>query len=144
MDDETARAVLEKQYKLMQKRLWYGIAWPSVILCIAFGTAMLLTNTGYLSQTWMHIKLGLVAGLVGYHIACHFMFGKFQKDTATYSSTQMRIWNEVATVFLVAIIFVASVGRYDLLNWIWGVVGLIGFTFVLLIAIRIYKRLRKG
>ncbi len=142
--DETARPILQKQYKIMEKRLWFGIAWPSFILLMIFGTAMLIHSPSYLQKGWMHIKLSFVVGLIIYHIVCHVMFLKFQRDTATYSSNQMRLWNEVATVFLVAIIFVASVGRFDALNWIWGVVGLIAFSLILVLAIKIYKRIRQN
>lgn len=142
--DEQTRTILQKQYKIMEKRLWYGIAWPSMILLLVFGTLMLVENPAYLTQAWMHIKLSFIVGLVAYHFACHGMFKKFQNGTATYTSTKMRLWNEVATVFLVAIIFVATVGRIDAMNWIWGVVGLVGFTLVLVLAIRVYKRIRNS
>jgi putative membrane protein len=142
--DEPSRSILQGQYKIMEKRLWFGIAWPSMILLLIFGTLMLVTNPALLGETWMKIKLVFVIGLVAYHFACHMMFKKFQNGTDTYSSGQMRLWNEVATIFLVAIIFVATVGRFDAFSWIWGVVGLIGFTLLLVLAIKIYKRIRES
>ena len=88
-EDETpeAKAILQKQYKLMSRRLWYGITWPSAILTAIFATWLLITNfTFYLSQPWMHIKLVFVAALYFYHFACHRIFSQLQKNQIKYSS----------------------------------------------------------
>jgi putative membrane protein len=58
-----------------------------------------------------------------------------------YSSQQLRVWNEVATIFLVPIVMLATVKSS--ISWLWGLIGLIGFVIVLMSAIKIYKALRK-
>jgi protoporphyrinogen IX oxidase len=63
------------------------------------------------------------------------------KDQFRYTSTQLRIWNEVATIFLVAIVFLVVLK--SLLSMAWALVGLAAFTLVLLIAIRVYKKIRE-
>jgi putative membrane protein len=63
------------------------------------------------------------------------------KDQFRYTSTQLRIWNEVATIFLVAIVFLVVLK--SLLSMAWALVGLVAFTAVLLIAIRVYKKMRE-
>lgn len=139
---DEARKTLEAQYRIMQKRLWFGIAWPSMLLLLVFGVLTLKFNDWYfLTQSWMQIKLGFVGGLVLYHFGCHYMYKKFQSGTAQFTSMQMRLWNEVATVFLVAIIFLAA--SRDGINWMWGVAGLVIFSVTLIAAIRIYKLLRE-
>src|ERR1019366_5680320 len=92
--------ILQRQYELMEKRLWYGITWPSMIGTYVFGFWMLYENYGFNISVWLLLKLAFVFGLTLYHIQCHVMFSKFQKDAAKYSSFKLRMWNEVATLFL--------------------------------------------
>ena len=77
---ENERAVLEPQFKMMAKRLWYGITWPSFILTLIFGPWLLVLKPIYLELGFMHIKLTLVGGLIIYHFICHSMFLKLQND----------------------------------------------------------------
>lgn len=105
-EDDNAKAILQKQYKIMSRRLWYGITWPSAILTLIFATWLLSTNFSfYMSQPWMHIKLTFVVALYLYHLACQRIFSQLQKNEIKYSSFKLRIWNEVATVLLFAIVF---------------------------------------
>jgi len=83
-----------------------------------------------------------VAGLFVYHIILHVIFKQQQKENFKWTSYQLRIWNEVATVFLVAIVMLAVVKQ--LLSLVWGVGVLIVFSLLLLLAIKIYKKLRKA
>jgi len=137
---EPERSILLKQFGIMQKRLWYGITWPSAILTLIFGTWIgLLYNA---LPTWLLIKLIFVAGLFVYHIILHVIFKQQQKENFRWTSYQLRIWNEVATVFLVAIVMLAVVKQ--LLSLVWGVGVLIVFSLLLLVAIKIYKKLRKA
>lgn len=139
--DAPEKEILGKQYKLMAKRLWYGITWPSFILTMILGPWMLIERPGFLELPSMHIKLTFVGGLAIYHIVCHVMFLKLQKDEGNYTSTFFRIWNELATLFLVAIVFLIVMKNQ--IDWIYGTVGFILFGILLMIAIRIYKKLRK-
>lgn len=139
---EPERSILQKQYKLMEKRLWYGITWPSLIGTYVFGSWMVYENFSYyLSSPWFILKLAFVSGLTLYHVQCHVMVSQFQKDIVKYSSFKLRMWNEVATVFLVAIIF--TVVLKDTMSYIWALMGLILFSATIFLAIRIYRRGRK-
>lgn len=138
---ENERSVLEPQYKLMAKRLWYGITWPSMILATTFGTWMLVDQPAMLKVDYMQIKLGFVGGLIVYHHICHSFFKKLQKGNDTKTGNFYRIWNEVATLFLVAIIFLIIMRSS--INWIWGTVGFVAFGVALMVAIKIYKRIRE-
>jgi len=137
---EPERSILLKQFGIMQKRLWYGITWPSAILTLIFGTWIGLLYSAL--PTWLLIKLIFVAGLFVYHIILHVIFKQQQKENFKWTSYQLRIWNEVATVFLVAIVMLAVVKQ--LLSLVWGVGVLIVFSLLLLLAIKIYKKLRKA
>lgn len=138
---EEEQKILVPQYQLMSKRLWYGIAWPSFILTAILGSGLLIQNQGLLYMDYMHIKLAFVFGLFIYHFICHSFFLKLQKGTNTKSGNFFRIWNEIATLFLVAIVFLVVMKSQ--INWIYGTVGFIAFGILLMIAIKIYKRLRK-
>jgi len=75
-----------------------------------------------------------------YHLSLHIIYSQQKRGIFKYSSTQLRIWNEVATVFLVAIVMLAVVKQQ--ISVVWGLAGLIIFVIVLMSAIRIYKALR--
>jgi putative membrane protein len=134
--------ILQRQYKIMEKRLWYGITWPSMIGTYVFGFWMLYQTYGWLIPAWLLLKLCFVFGLTLYHIQCHAMFSQFQRDVIKYSSFKLRMWNEVATLFLVSIVFIVVLK--DTMNFIWGIAGLLLFSGMIFLAIRIYKNRRKG
>ena len=136
---EPERSILQAQFAVMIRRLWLGITMPSAILTLLFGPWM-----WYLLGTipgWLGIKLGFVAGLYLYHFTLHRLYRQQMKGIFRYSSQQLRIWNEVATVFLVAIVMLAVVKQG--LSWVYGLAGLLAFIILLMSAIRIYKLLRK-
>ena len=139
---EPEKSILQKQYKLMEKRLWYGITWPSMLGVYVFGFWMLYENYGLNIPAWLLLKLSFVFGLTLYHMQCHVMYSKFQKDIVKYSSFKLRMWNEVATIFLVSIVFI--VVKKDTLSYVWALIGLILFIVMLYLAIRIYKKSRNS
>jgi len=143
-EEENAKVVLQKQYKLMSKRLWYGITWPSAILTAIFATWLLFgtpQGRGWLLAPWMHIKLTFVVALYVYHFLCHRLFIQLQKNEIKYSSFKLRIWNEVATVLLFAIVFLVVLKNQ--IGWFWGVVGLLLFSVLLMLGIKLYKKKRE-
>ena len=139
--EEPAREILQTQYKLMSKRLWYIITWPSAILASVFAFWMLYKNPYYLQMSWMHIKLTFVFALYFYHFSCQKIFNQLQKNIIKYSALQLRIWNEVATIFLFAIVFLVTL--QNAINWVWGVVGIILFGVLMMFAIKLYKKVRE-
>lgn len=133
------KEVLQKQFSIMIKRLWLGITWPSAILTLIFGTWMGLLY-GSLPQ-WLMIKLGFVVGLYVYHFSLQKIYNLQMRGIFKYTSQQLRIWNEVATIFLIAIVMLAVVKQG--MSLVWGLAGLLLIIFILLSAIRLYKYLRK-
>ena len=137
---ENERLILAPQLALMSHRLWYIITWPSSILAILFAGLLLWETPYWLTQSWMHLKLGFVILLLAYHIKCHYLFKQLQHNTCKWTSTQMRLWNEGATLILFSVVFLVVLK--DSLNWIYGVLSLFLFSFLLMMGVRIYKKWR--
>jgi putative membrane protein len=135
---EPAKSILQEQFRLMLRRLWMGITWPSAILTLVFGPWMWIMMDAL--PTWLAIKLCFVVGLYAYHISLHMLYRQQMKGVFRFSSQQLRIWNEVATIFLVAIVMLAVVKQN--MSWVWGLLGLVAFVILLMSAIRIYKLIR--
>ena len=133
--------ILIRQLKIMSRRLWYIITWPSAILAIIFAIWLLILMPSWLLQSWMHLKLTFVALLIVYHLKTHRIFLKLQKNKIDYSEMFLRIWNEGATLLLFAIVFLAILK--DGLHWIGGTLGILGLGFILFLGIRLYKKIRK-
>ena len=137
---EPAREVLIDQFKIMSRRLWYIITWPGCILATAFAVWMLVLYPGYLQAPWMHLKLGLVALLLLYHISLQVIFKKLQRDAYPMTAMQLRMYNEVATLLLFAIVF--TVVFKNTSGWYYGAGGILALGIFLMFAVRIYKRFR--
>lgn len=135
------KEILGKQLKLMAKRLWYIITWPSAILSTIFAVWLLLLMPGWLDQGWMHVKLTFVFLLFFYHYKTHIYFKQLQNDIVKKSSSYMRIWNEGATFILFAVVFLVILK--STLNWIFGVVGIIVLGILIMLGFRKYKSIRE-
>ena len=137
---EPEKGILQNQYKVMERRLWYGITWPSMVLTYLFGFwyAFLLFGTDF--PEWLWLKLAFVFGLTLYHLLCQRMFSSFQKGIIRHSSFVLRLWNEVTTVFLFAIVFIVVLkGAGD--GWA-GPIGLMLIILLLVAAVFAYKKRR--
>ena len=141
-EEEPKRSILHAQLSKMARLLWHVIAWPSAIITLIFGVSLLVTQPQWLQLPFMHIKLTFVLLLYIYHLSCHSIYKKLQKGEVKYSSTQLRIWNEIATIILVAVVFL--IVKKDQISWLWGTLGIISFAIVLMATVRIYKRIREG
>lgn len=137
---EPEKSILSRQFEVMERRLWNVIAIPSMYIVLACGIAMLILVPGWLKQPWMHIKLSFVLLLIVYHFICQNKIKQMRNGVFKWTSTQLRIWNEVATIFLFAIVFLAVLK--DSLSWIYGIIGLIAFTAVIMSAVKVYKYYR--
>lgn len=143
---EPARSILQEQFTIMMKRLWYGISIPSAILTLIFGLTTMV-KSGYHTillkpeGSWLLVKLVFVLFLYIYFIMEHKMFRQQVNGIFKHTSQQLRIWNEIATIFLIAIVMLVVVKQN--MSVVWGLLGLILFIILLMSAIRIYKLLRK-
>ena len=143
---EPAKTILHEQFSVMMKRLWLGITFPSAILTLILGITVLFKggwNNVLFDEKgrWLLIKLCFVLLLYVYFFSLHKIYRQQLGNIFKYTSQQLRIWNEVATIFLVAIIMLATVK--DSMSFVWGLVGLIGFIILLMSATKIYKIVRQ-
>jgi protoporphyrinogen IX oxidase len=139
---EPEKSILLKQLIKMASGLWYGITWPSAIITLIMGASMLINQPEWLTYGFMHIKLTLVFFLYLFHLSLQYLFGQLKKGVLKFSSTQMRLWNEVATLFLISIVFLIVLK--NALSIVWGVAGLLIVTVLIMAGIRIYKKYRNG
>ena len=138
------KEILQKQYKIMTYRLWYIITWPSAVLASIFAFWMLFfTSIGnaWLQMPWMHVKLGFVFVLYLYHGKCQQIFTQLQNDDVKYTTNYMRLWNEGATIILFAVVFLVVLK--NAVNWIYGVVGIVLFSVLIMLGFKFYKRIRE-
>jgi len=137
---EPEKGILQAQLQIFQSKLWYIIATPAMVLAVSAGVSMIYVNPDLLKADWMHVKLGFVAGLLVYHYICQRILNQLKQGIYKWSSTQLRLWNEVATIILVAIVF--TVVLKSAVDWIYGLVGLILFSVTIMSAVKIYKYYR--
>jgi len=141
---EEVRKILKPQLDLMASRLWYIITWPSAVLTLILGIWVLYYRWGYLQLEFMQAKLAFVGVLYLYHGFSHVLFKELQEGKARWNSTKLRLWNEVSTILLFAIVFLIVLK--STLSMVWGLAGLIALAILLMLGIKVYKiyRLKKG
>lgn len=139
--EESERKVLQEQFLIMQRRLWYGITWPSCILALAFGLSMLHHWFPLTENPWLLVKLGFVFFLFIYHLSLGHIFKKHKQGLTPYTSFQLRVWNEVSTLFLVAVVFLVVLK--NVLSMGYGVLGLLALIISLMAGIITYRRIRQ-
>jgi putative membrane protein len=137
---EPEKSIITNQLLIMASRLWYGITWPSAVITLGMGTALLVNQPLWLEQGFMHLKLSLVFLLYVYHGSLHYIFKLLKQGVVKYTSQQLRLWNEVSTLFLISIVFLIVLK--SALSMAWGVVGLLIVTVLILLGIGVYKKLR--
>ena len=134
------KEILGKQLKLMAKRLWFIISWPSAIVATVFAVWLLILMPSWLDQSWMHVKLVFVVLLFIYHYKTHIYFKQLQNDVVKVTSNFMRIWNEGATFILFAVVFLVILKSS--INWIFGVIGIFVLGILLMLGFKLYKSIR--
>ncbi|MBU2019850.1 MAG: protoporphyrinogen oxidase HemJ [Bacteroidetes bacterium] len=139
--EENEKQVLNKQFTIMEKKLWWIITTPSMILTVTFGTIMLIGNPGLMQAPWMHVKLTFVALLIIYHFLSQQWMFHLQKGKFKHSSGKLRLWNELATLFLVSIVFLAV--TKGTVSWWKATVAFFALGIGLMLLIKLYKRLTK-
>ena len=101
--DEAGQA----RFKIMERKLYFGIMTPGALLTIAFGVWLWL---GYgISGGWLHAKLSLVAVLIGYHLWCGKLVTDFKFDRNRHSHVWYRWFNEFPVLLLIAVVILVVV-----------------------------------
>lgn len=139
---ETESQILINQFKIMERRLWYGITWPSAVVTLLFGAHLAKSYWPFTENPWLLLKLGFVLALYGYHFYCGKILNQIQTGKYKANSNKLRMINEVPTVLLFAIVFLAVLKST---NGLWYGLGfLLGLIIVLMLAIRIYRAQRES
>lgn len=108
MSDDSASI---ERFKIMERKLYFGIMTPGMILTFIFGAWMLYDYAwqAYAHTAWMQIKLASVIFLLAYHIHCGKLLKDFKHDRNTRSHVYYRWYNEVPVIFLFLIIILVTV-----------------------------------
>ena len=97
----------KKVFKTMERKLYFFIMYPAMVLSWIFALIMFHKNSSLLSAGWMHMKLLLVIFLTIYHFYLGSCLKRFKNDNNNKSSKFFRIANEIPTVLLILIVFLA-------------------------------------
>ncbi len=99
-----------ERFKIMERKLYRGIMWPSLVLTFVFGLAMMFNAPDYyLHQHWLHAKLALVVLLVVYHLLCGHYRQQFANNNNQKTHVFFRFFNELPVLLLVAIVILVIV-----------------------------------
>jgi len=106
-DDE----ISNERFKVMERKLYYGIMTPGGVLTIIFGLVLLFDYawSSYGHSIWLHIKLTLVAILIAYHVYCGKLLKDFKLDRNKKSHVYFRWFNEFPVLLLIAIVILVIV-----------------------------------
>ena len=133
--------ILHHQFMIMESKLWWIITTPSMYLTVLAGLTMLYVHPDLLLLPWMHVKLVFVLGLLVYHFISQRIMIKLRQENSKWTSMNLRLWNELATVILFAIVFIVVLK--SAISWMYGLVGLFLFLIMLMIAVKLYKKVRE-
>jgi putative membrane protein len=99
------------RFKIMERKLYYGIMTPGAVLTIIFGMWLWLGYgiSGISGSWWLHAKLFLVAVLVAYHYYCGRLLTDFKLDRNQHGHIYYRWFNEVPVIILIAVVILVVV-----------------------------------
>jgi putative membrane protein len=132
------RSILQKQFTIMIGRLYWAITLPSAVITLVMGVSLVWSYPTW--PMWLKIKLCFVGLLYGYQVSLHYLVKQHKSGIYKLSSQQLRLWNEVPTILLVAVVMLVVVKSN--MSWVYGLVGLIALILVISFAIRLYRYLR--
>lgn len=102
--------ISQERFQVMERKLYRGIMWPSLIITVGLGFWMLSQNSAYyLSQGWMHAKLLLAALLVVFHLLCGHYRVQLAEGRCQRSGLFFRWFNEAPVLALIGIVILVIV-----------------------------------
>ncbi|WP_395784868.1 CopD family protein [Aquirufa sp.] len=136
------KAILSAQFSKMEKLLFNAIMIPAMFLTWITGLILIYLAwwDSFSSHTWLHLKLSFVVGITIYHFVCRHFIRQFQQGNFIISGPQLRMFNEIATILLVAVVFL--VVAKNTLDMIYGLVGFVIFAIVIMTAVKIVRKYR--
>ena len=140
-EPEPARSILQKQYGIMEQRLYSIIATPGMILTVAMAIGLISTEPEILKSTWLHIKLAFVLLLIGYHHFCKRIMKQLAAGECQWTGQQFRALNEAPTILLVLIVLLAVFKNslpLDATTWLVA-----GLVITMAVSIQLYAKKRR-
>lgn len=141
---EPERTILSAQFEKMQKVLFNAIMIPAMFLTWITGLSLIYLQwlESFRQHTWLHLKLGFVVAITIYHFYCRYLIQQFRQQHFIFSGSQLRLFNEIATILLVSVVFLV-VGKNSL-DWLYGLIGFTVFGILIMLAVKIARRFRKN
>jgi putative membrane protein len=104
-------AISIERFKLMERKLYYGITTPGAVLTIVFGVWLLVGYgwEAYSHQLWLHLKLGLVLVLIAYHLYCGKLLRDFRDGRNRHGHVYYRWLNEFPVLVLIGVVILVIV-----------------------------------
>lgn len=140
---EPEKSILKSAFNAMQWRVYKIICNPAMMITLTAGFAMIALNPAYMKLGWMHLKLGLILLLLGYHIYTKRIIKKLEAGESVMSPFQLRLFNEVPSLFLAAIAFTAVLGKVGALNYLYLGIGLALFAGLMYLGANAYRKKRE-
>ena len=138
---EPDASILKNALKKYQGLLYNAIMMPAMVLALLTGSYMLYLSPSYLAESWMILKLFFVTLVIIYHFFCKKLMVEFGKENFRLTSFQLRLWNEVATILLFAIVFLVVLK--NAIDWLWALLALAIFSAVIMTAVKMVKKQRE-
>lgn len=140
---EPEKGILQAQFLLMQKRVYKIICNFAAVLTWSCGIAMicLYGMDWFVANTWLHVKLVLLAILTGYHIYCKVIIGKLERNEEVMSAFGFRLFNEVPSLLLLAIVLLASLRSME--EFVGTLPYILAFGVAIFFLAKMYKRIRE-
>ena len=138
---EAVRIVLQQQYQIMEKRLYRIIMTPAMVLTVAMAIGMVIVAPDLLKETWLHVKIGLVLLLLGYHHFCARLMKEMASGQFRFTGQQFRWFNEFPTVLFVIVVLLAVFkSSFPTSAASWSIVGMV---VAMAAIIQLYARKRR-
>ena len=140
-EPEPAQSILKNQYAIMEKRLYSIITTPGMIVTVVCAIGLVSTEPEILKQPWLHIKLGIVLLLIGYHHYCKKIMKQLANNECQWTGQQFRALNEAPTIMLVLIVLLAVFKNslpLDVTTWV-----VFGLVVTMVASIQLYAKKRR-
>lgn len=136
------RDILSAQFEKMAKLLFNAIMVPAMVLTWLTGLSLIYSVywESFVGLTWLHLKLGFVVCITIYHFYCRYVILQFRKKNFVHSGSFLRLFNEIATILLVAVVFLV-VGKNSL-DWVYALIGFTLFAILIMFAVKLAKKWR--
>ncbi|MHA8065814.1 CopD family protein [Aquirufa sp. ROCK2-A2] len=140
--DEIEKIILSKQFEKMEKLLFNAIMIPAMFLTWITGLTLIYLTwwNGFGQHTWLHLKLAFVVVITIYHFYCRHIILQFKNQKFIFSGPSLRLFNEIATILLVAVVFL--VVNKNAIDWMYGLLGFALFAIFIMLAVKLVKKLK--